>query len=305
MLPTVLASTLIKSTNTIQPALLSTGSNLKLACIIFAAVIGILIRTIIITAPSKQKKVQEVLAPTGHVVLVFTDIRNSTRLWDTNTGMRRAMGLHHQLLRRQLRLCGGYEVKTTGDGFMCSFQNASSAIKWCLTVQLDLLREPWPSEILECEDGKEVFDRHGTLIERGLAVRVGIHCGTPVCEPDPVTRRMDYFGPVVNRAARIAGSANGARHGIRSLGLVTAIEGIDVEIASVGERRLKGLLEPEIPSSVYPKELIGGSELNLTENPDVSLPQNVEEVDFNLTAILDSFSAYIDKVFSLSMVDTP
>ena len=93
----------------------------------------------------------EVLAPTGHVALVFTDIRNSTHLWDANAGMRTAVRLYNQLLRRQLRLCGGYEVKTEGDAFMCSFQNALSALKWCLTVQLDLLHESWPLEILECE----------------------------------------------------------------------------------------------------------------------------------------------------------
>ncbi len=45
------------------------------------------------------------------VTLVFTDIRNSTHLWEANPGMPTAMRLHNTLLRRQLRLCGGYEVK--------------------------------------------------------------------------------------------------------------------------------------------------------------------------------------------------
>ncbi|KAH8118977.1 L domain-like protein [Phellopilus nigrolimitatus] len=235
---------------------------------------------------------QEVLAPTGHVALVFTDIRNSTHLWDANAGMPTAMRLHNQLLRRQLRLCGGYEVKTEGDAFMCSFQNVLSALKWCLTVQLDLLQESWPLEVLECEDGKETYDRSGKLIERGLSVRMGIHCGMPVCEPDPITHRMDYFGPMVNRAARIEGSAAGGQimcsaDVVREIqervinkrpdeadpaskALIDTIDRIGVELVHVGEKRMKGLEIPEVLSLVYPKDLIGRFELITADEPDAA-----------------------------------
>ncbi|EJD02692.1 adenylyl cyclase [Fomitiporia mediterranea MF3/22] len=222
----------------------------------------------------------EVVAPTGHVALVFTDVRNSTHLWDANAGMPIAIRLYNQVLRRQLRLCGGYEVKMKGDAFMCSFQNVLSALRWCLMVQLDLLRASWPLEILECEDGEEVYDdKNGKLIKRGLSVQMGVHYGMPVCESEPITHRMDYFGPMVNRAARIAGSANGGEilasadvvreiysqvlnetynpSNPESKAFDTTIEGIDIEIIPVGERPLKGLKEPEILSLVYPKELIG------------------------------------------------
>lgn len=40
---------------------------------------------------------------------------------------------------------------------------------------------------------------------------LGVHTGTPTCEPDPVTGRMDYFGPMVNRSARVEGTANGGQ----------------------------------------------------------------------------------------------
>lgn len=154
---------------------------------------------------------REVAPPIGHVALVFTDIKNSTSLWETNGGMQSAMRLHNVLLRRQLRTVGGYEVKTEGDAFMVSFPSVTSALIWCFNVQVQLLREDWPQEILESEDGKEILDSDGQVIYRGLSVRMGIHWGWPVCENDPVTRRMDYFGPMVNRAARISGAADGGQ----------------------------------------------------------------------------------------------
>lgn len=231
----------------------------------------------------------EVPPPTGHVALVFTDIRNSTHLWEVNAGMPTAMRKHNLCLRRQLRFCGGYEVKTEGDAFMCSFPTALAALWWCMSVQLQLLKESWPLEILECEDGKEVYDAEGKLIARGLSVRMGIHCGTPVCEPDPITNRMDYFGPMVNRSSRIEGSAAGGQimcsaevvreiHArihetepdteqseYQSPGAINAIRGYGLVIVPVGEVKLKGLEIPEVLSIVYPKELAGRQDFKRSE----------------------------------------
>ena len=223
----------------------------------------------------------EVPAPTGHIALVFTDIRNSTHLWEANQGMQTAISSHNSLLRRHLRLCGGYEVKTEGDAFMCAFPTTLAAVWWCLTVQVQLLQVAWPLELLECEDGKEIYDDEGKLVARGLSVRMGIHCGKPIPDPDPTTKRMDYLGPVVNRASRINSSAAGGQimcsaDVIReinatvlrtdspteysALQTTAAIEGIrrlGVKIIAFGEVKLKGLEVPESLSLIYPSELIG------------------------------------------------
>ena len=53
-------------------------------------------------------------------------------------------------------------------------------------LQLQLY-ELWPLDILECDDGREVYDVEGNLIVHGLSVHMEFHCGTPVCEPDPIT----------------------------------------------------------------------------------------------------------------------
>jgi len=254
-----------------------------------------------VPAPDKRKKrgigiidrtldrlKEEVPPPVGHVAIVFTDIKGSTHLWDANPGMPTAMRLHNSLLRRYLRLCGGYEVKTEGDSFMCSFPTVLAAVWWCMTVQVELLNVPWPLEILECADGKAIYDEEGRLIARGLSVRMGIHCGAPLCETDPITNRMDYFGPIVNRSSRIEGSAAGGHimcssDVIREINAkifetepeteysdaqpqeaIDAIRRLDPLVVPVGEVKLKGLEVPEMLSLVFPSNLIGRKDLDDT-----------------------------------------
>ncbi|KAL1410855.1 cysteinyl-tRNA synthetase [Vanrija albida] len=233
---------------------------------------------------------QEIEPPTGTVAIVFTDIVNSTALWETNPGMPTAIKLHHSFMRRQLRLDGGYEVKTEGDAFMVSFQSVTAALLWAFNCQIGLLQQEWPRELLESEDGKIIYDSKGNIIHRGLRVRMGVHWGSPECEVDPITRRMDYYGPMVNRSARVSAGADGGQlmasqdvlNVIRSLR--EYIESSDehsldelppdvkrevmelrriggIEIKEVGERKLKGLEVPEKLSVLFPKTLSGRLEL--------------------------------------------
>lgn len=212
---------------------------------------------------------QEIEPPTGQVAIVFTDIVNSTHLWETNPGMPTAIKMHHTFMRRQLRLDGGYEVKTEGDSFMVSFQTVTAALLWAFNCQIGLLREEWPRELLEAPDGMIVHDSEGNLVQRGLRVRMGVHWGAPSCERDPITRRMDYYGPMVNRAARINASADGGQlmasqdviNEIQALRdyaetldeagqsdmppemkrEVAELKRIGFEVKEMGERKLKGL----------------------------------------------------------------
>ncbi len=237
----------------------------------------------------------EVPAPVGEISIVFTDIKGSTQLWETNqAAMRSAIKLHNEIMRRQLRIIGGYEVKTEGDAFMVSFPTATSALLWCFSVQAQLLDVQWPSEILNHPAGKEVYDQDNNLIFRGLSVRMGIHFGNPVCEKDTVTRRMDYFGPMVNKTSRISSTADGGQITV-SADFISEIQrcletysesdrngstgseeqyGDDVisqsirrelrslssqgfEVKPMGERKLKGLENPEYIYLMYPHALAG------------------------------------------------
>lgn len=237
----------------------------------------------------------EIPAPTGNVSIVFTDIKNSTTLWEMHeSAMRSAIKLHNEVMRRQLRRIGGYEVKTEGDAFMVSFPTATSALLWCFAVQLSLLEVAWPSEILNSMTGQTVFDKDNNSIFKGLSVRMGIHYGECVSETDPVTRRMDYFGPMVNKASRISAVADGGQIAVSSDFISeiqrclesyqdtdrTGSQGSDdafeddsyasairkdlrsltsqgFEVKEMGEKKLKGLENPEIVYSLYPHALAG------------------------------------------------
>ena len=192
-------------------------------------------------------------APTGTVTLVFTDVQGSTALWDRVPGaMRQALTLHDELMRETLIACGGYEVKTEGDAFMVAFQSGQQAVEWCLCVQERLMVAPWPEAILAQKEASEQSSKDGTLLFRGLRVRMGAHSGEPICQPDPNTGRMDYFGGMVNRAARVGGAGHGGQ--ILISGSVVYLGDVG-EVVDLGEHRLKGLEQHERLQQILPKIL--------------------------------------------------
>ncbi|KAI8969130.1 hypothetical protein BDF20DRAFT_893368 [Mycotypha africana] len=165
---------------------------------------------------------REVAPPIDELALVFTDIKSSTQFWETQPeNMRAAIKIHDAIMRRTLRSVGGYEVKTEGDAFMVCFKNITAALLWCFTVQLQLLEADWPAGILDTEEGREI-EKDGVIVYRGLSVRMGIHFGSPVFERNPITKRMDYFGPVVNKASRICNAADGGQICV-SMDVITAL----------------------------------------------------------------------------------
>eukprot|EP01012_Entosiphon_sulcatum_P032273 TRINITY_DN41070_c0_g1_i1.p1 TRINITY_DN41070_c0_g1~~TRINITY_DN41070_c0_g1_i1.p1 ORF type:complete len:1045 (+),score=103.16 TRINITY_DN41070_c0_g1_i1:54-3188(+) len=162
--------------------------------------------------------------PVGMVALIFTDVQSSTWFWNMHTmAMRAAMRVHNATLRAWLRHYRGYEVKTEGDAFMIATSIATDAVSFCAQTQLQLLRVDWPNEILQCAEGCEVNGSESCIssdnvpdqaqtsypLWRGLRVRMGVHWGSVFHEQDPTSLRMDYFGPEVNRAARIASKGRG------------------------------------------------------------------------------------------------
>mmetsp|Transcript_10220 Transcript_10220/g.14961 ORF Transcript_10220/g.14961 Transcript_10220/m.14961 type:complete len:1318 (+) Transcript_10220:19-3972(+) len=204
---------------------------------------------------------EKVPAPTGKVALVFTDIQGSTRLWELDmSAMQEGIHIHNEIIREELETYLGYEVKTEGDAFMCAFSNASAAVNFALSVQLKLHAYAWSNDLLKCDPCRQERDENGELVFNGIRVRMGIHYGEPIDQLDPVTKRTDYFGPVVNRAARVEGCAQGGQIAI-SNAVWEEIQSIrdalmtPVTVEELGEVTLKGMDEPEFVRHLYPESL--------------------------------------------------
>jgi adenylate cyclase len=287
---------------------------------------------------SKLARLEEPDAPVGDVAICFTDIKNSTALWEIlPVPMRSAIMMHNELMRRQLRIIGGYEVKTEGDAFMTAFPTVTSALLWCFSCQSHLLELPWPTEILDTVHCQEKFDADGQTIYRGLSVRMGIHWGRPVCEQDPITRRMDYFGPMVNKSARVSAVADGGQISVSSdfvaevqrtleqyaeeerrdsvgsqdtvsddpLGVqirreLRQLSSQGFEVKDLGERKLKGLENPEYLYLMYPHSLAGRLNVPPGAESQVQMGDNGQEKTQPGSLGADSqLSLEVDEVWKL------
>ena len=219
-----------------------------------------------------SRLVKEIDPPTGEVTLVFTDIKDSTTLWELYPApMRVALRMHDTIMRRSLRIIGGYEVKNDGDSFMASFPTTQAALKWTCSVQKELLEADWPQEIVDSPIAVTVYhprDQNVPLL-RGLSVRMGMHVGEPFCEIHSVTERMDYTGPSVNFAARVGSAPTGGQIFVTpqviqqyaKLSHPAKEEIGPLVIYDMGMMKFKGVEKPERLFAIYPESLAARHEI--------------------------------------------
>ncbi|MFN2462011.1 MAG: adenylate/guanylate cyclase domain-containing protein, partial [Candidatus Velthaea sp.] len=161
--------------------------------------------------------------PTGTVTFVFSDIEGSTHRWERDrAGMQTAVRRHDALMRTAIEAHGGYVFKTIGDAFCAVFWRPEEAMGAALDAQRTL--------------GAEDFSAVG-----GVRVRMALHTGTSD------ERDGDYFGPAVNRVARLLAIG----HGGQVLVSGTAADLLQGEmppqssLRDLGAHRLKDLARPE------------------------------------------------------------
>jgi class 3 adenylate cyclase len=173
--------------------------------------------------------------PSGTVTFLFTDIEGSTALWEQQPdAMQAALARHDGLLRRAIESSDGRIVKSTGDGVYAVFAAATDALAACLAAQR-VLQEP---EAGASDPTPKATEGHMPL---PLKVRMGLHTGAAEYRDD------DYFGAVLNRAARIMSAAHGGQVLLSTATAELVCEHLPqgVSLREMGEHRLKGLLNPE------------------------------------------------------------
>ena len=157
--------------------------------------------------------------PSGDVTFVFGDIEGSTALWESDPeAMRASLEAHDALVRTSIRAAGGVVFKHTGDGFAAVFDHPDNAVEAACLIEVGLTSV-------------------GPL---ALRSRIGIHQG------HVVPRDNDYFGPDVNRAARLMDTANGGQI-VMSGAAVDALAAptpAGTTLRDAGSHRLKDLGEP-------------------------------------------------------------
>ena len=77
--------------------------------------------------------------PRGTVTFLFTDIEDSTRLWEeAPTDMADALRVHDAIVRGTIERHGGYVFGTGGDGFCAAFSTAADAAAAAIESQEQL-----------------------------------------------------------------------------------------------------------------------------------------------------------------------
>ncbi len=160
----------------------------------------------------------------GILTFLFSDLENSTPLWEQfPAAMRQAAAQHDELLQNAIENHGGQVVKTTGDGFHAVFDRPADGIAAALEAQQAMHAEAWPAAT------------------GPLKVRIGLHSG------ESQARAGDFYGLEVNLAARVMGLGHGGQVLVTraTAELVKKHLPADCTLSDLGKQRLKGISAPE------------------------------------------------------------
>jgi predicted ATPase/class 3 adenylate cyclase len=159
--------------------------------------------------------------PSGEVAFLFTDLQGSVLAWERDpVAMNEVIARHDATVRRAIDQHGGCVFSIAGDAFGAAFPTAHHAVQCVLAAQRGLAEIEWPSDLTP-------------------RVRMGLHVGRAY------ERDGNYFGPTVNRAARIMSAGHGGQV-LLSDEARTALGDLppDVTTEPLGQYQLRDLAAP-------------------------------------------------------------
>lgn len=201
--------------------------------------------------------------PTGIVTFLFTDIEGSTRKWQNYPHqMKVALERHDELLQKAIDDNNGWVFKTVGDAFCAAFHRAIDCVNACIDAQIAVNKETWD-------------------IPEPIKVRMSVHTG------EAVERNNDYYGPTLNRVARLEAITYGQQVLISTVtaDLLKDMLPAPIEIKFMGEHRLKDLIRPEgvyqlihpeLPDDFPPIQSLDAHPHNLKVQPNVLIGREKE-----------------------------
>jgi predicted ATPase/class 3 adenylate cyclase len=156
---------------------------------------------------------------------LLTDIVGSVSLWERDADlMSEAVARHDEIIECEVVAAGGDLVRSKGEGdsTFAVFAHPAQAVAAALATQRAVALESWPLAV-------------------PLRVRAGVHTG------DAQPRDGDWYGPAVNRAARLRGLAEGGQTLVSGVtaGLVADQLPESGRLLYRGRRVLRGIERPE------------------------------------------------------------
>ena len=142
-------------------------------------------------------------APAGNaeIIICFVLVARSDELMLMEAIGEAAFTQFRGVLRAHLQACTGYLCQEDDGTYMAAFSDVAQAVRFATGLHVALRKTQWGQGLLA-----------SPLFEAGLFARVGLFSGTPIDKrPHETSGRADYFGPVLNRAARVAYSAEQGR----------------------------------------------------------------------------------------------
>jgi class 3 adenylate cyclase len=183
--------------------------------------------------------------PSERLTFLLTDVEGSTRRWEADPDhMAELLEAHDGAIEAEVAKAGGELIKARGEGdsTFAVFSDPSAAVQAAVACQVRLI-----SDVV-------------------LPVRMAIHTGKTH------QRWGDYYGPPVNRAARLRGLATGGRvllsastaEGVRAQ-LPAGCQLVDLGVFVLKDlerpERIFGVRHPALPEVLSPRHSVLGPDL--------------------------------------------